>query len=162
MDSGTVETTLPLSSSTFLSPTGSLSEVVELLAPSITSTPLGKVGHREGWTVSSDSRMSSTSLFASSNFNIPGLPSVGFGSLTPSVPSVAGSHHISSTWPLDSFPSSPSALHLTIDQATSLPAYLALHPSVRCLVLDWPRTFRCSRGWRPYTITPSKGWRMRC
>ena len=66
--SGTVDTTLPLSSSTFLSPTGSLSKVVEPLAPSITSTPLGKAGHREGRTVSSDSRLSSTSLFASSSF----------------------------------------------------------------------------------------------
>ena len=120
MASSTVDTTLPLSSSTFLSAMGSLSEVAEPLAPSITSTSLGKVGHREGWTISSDSRMSSTSLFASSSFNIPGLPSMGFGSLTPSVPSIAGSHHISSTWPPDSFPSSPSAPCLTIDQATSL------------------------------------------
>ena len=110
--SGTVDTTLPLSSSTmdtFLSPTGSLNEVVEPLVPSITSTPLGKAGHKEGWTVSSDSRHSSASLFASSSFNIPRLPSMGFGSLTPSVPSITGSHHISSTWPPDSFPSSQSA-----------------------------------------------------
>ena len=107
MDSETVDTILPLSSSTFLSPTGSLSEVVEPLAPSITSTPLGKAGHREGWTISSDSRMSSASLFASSSFNIPGLPSVGFGSLTPSVPSITSSHHISSTWPQTRFPSAP-------------------------------------------------------
>ena len=120
MNSRTVDTTLPLGSSTFLSPMGSLSEVVELLAPSITSTPLGKVGHRKGQTISSESRMSSASLFASSSFNIPGLPSMGFGSLTPSVPSVTGSHHISSTWPPDTFPSGPSAPHLTIDQVTSL------------------------------------------
>ena len=120
MDYGTVDTTLPIGSSTFLSPTGSLSKVVEPLAPSITSTPLGKVGHREGWTISSDSRLSSASLFASSSFNIPGLPSVGLGSLTPSVPSITGSHHISSTWPPNAFPSGPSALRLTIDQATSL------------------------------------------
>ena len=120
MASGTVDTTLPLGSRTFLSPTGSLSEVVEPLASSITSTPLGKAGHREGQTISSDSRMPSTSLFTSSSFNIPGLPSVGFGSLTPSVPSVIGSHNISSTWSPDSFPSGPSALRLTIDQVTSL------------------------------------------
>ena len=43
-----------------------------------------------------------------------------FGSLTPSVPSITGSHHILSTWPPDSFTSSQSALHLTIDQATNL------------------------------------------
>ena len=118
-----VNTTLPLGSSTmdtFLSPMGSLSEVVELLAPSITSTPLGKAGHREGRMISSDSRHSSASLFASSSFNMPGLPSVGFGSLTPSVPSIASSHHILSTWPPDSFPSGPSALRLTIDQANSI------------------------------------------
>ena len=106
--SSTVDMTLPLGSSrmdTFLSPMGSLSEVVEPLAPSITSTPLGKAGHREGRTISSDSRHSSASLFASSSFNIPELPSVGFGSLTPSVPSITSSHHISSTWPPNSFPS---------------------------------------------------------
>ena len=45
---------------------------------------------------------------------------MGFGSLAPSVPSVAGSHHISSTWPPDAFPSGPSAPRLTTDQATSL------------------------------------------
>ena len=120
IDSGTVDTTLPIGSSTFLSPTGSLSEVVDPLAPPITSTPLGKRGHREGQTISSNSRMSSASLFASSSFNIPGLPSVGLGSLTPLVPSVASSHHISSTWPFDAFPSGPSAPCLTVDQATSL------------------------------------------
>ena len=111
MDSRTVDTTIPLGSSMFLSPTGSLSKVVELLAPSITSTPPGKVGHREGWTVSSNSRMSSTLLFASSSFNIPGLPSMGFGSLTSSVPSITGSHHISSTWPPTHFPLAPQ-LHI--------------------------------------------------
>ena len=118
-----VDTTLPIGSSTidtFRSPTGSLSEVVEPLAPSITSTPLSKAGPREGWMISSDSRHSSASLFASSSFNLPGLPSVGFGSLTPSVPSIAGSHHILSIWPPDSFPSRPSTLRLTIDQATSI------------------------------------------
>ena len=105
---------------TFCSPTGSLSEVVEPLAPSITSTPLGKAGPREGWMISSDSRHSSASLFASSSFNLPGLPSVGFGSLTPLVPSITGSHHISSTWPPNSFPSGSSTPRLTIDQATSI------------------------------------------
>ena len=72
IDSAVVDTTLPISSSTmdtFRSATGSLSEV-------------GKAGPREGWTISSDSRHSSASLFASSSFNLPGLPSVGFGSVT--------------------------------------------------------------------------------
>ena len=123
IDSGTVDTTLPIGSSTmdtFCSPTGFLSEVVEPLAPSITSTPLGKAGPREGRMISSDSRHSSALLFASSSFNLPGFPSVGLGSLTPSVPSIAGSHHISSTWPPNSFPSGPSTPQLTIDQANSI------------------------------------------
>ena len=121
--SATVDTTLPIGSSTmdtFHSPMGSLSKVVEPLAPSITSTPLGKAGPREGRTISSDSRHSSASLFASSSFNIPRLPSMGFGSLTLSVPSIASSHYISSTWPTDSFHSGPSAPWLTINQANSI------------------------------------------
>ena len=105
---------------TFCSPTGSLSKVVEPLAPSITSTPLGKAGPREGWTISSDSRHSSALLFASSSFNLPRFPFVGLGSLTLSVPSIAGSHHILSTWPLNAFLSGPSTPQLTIDQATSI------------------------------------------
>ena len=118
-----VNTTLPIGSSTmdiFCSPMGPLSEVIEPLAPSITSTPLGKAGPREGWTISSDSRHSSALLFASLSFNLPGFPSMGLGSLTPSVPSITGSHHISSTWPSNSFPSRPSTPWLTIDQANSI------------------------------------------
>ena len=123
IDSSMVDTTLPISSSTmdtFRSLTGSLSEVVEPLAPSNTSTPLGKAGPREGQTISSDSRHSSALLFTSSSFNLPGFPSVGLGSLTPLVPSITGSHHISSTWPPNSFPSGSSTLQLTIDQANSI------------------------------------------
>ena len=105
---------------TFRSPMGSLSEVIEPLPPSITSTPLGKAGPREGRTNSSDSRYSSALLFASLSFNLPSFPSVGLGSLTPLVPSIAGSHHISSTWPLNSFPSGPSTSWLTTDQANSV------------------------------------------
>ena len=104
----------------FRSETGSFSKVVEPLAPSITSTPLGKAGPREVRTITSDSRHSFTLLFTNLSFNIPRLPSVGFGSLTPSVPSIASSHHISSTWPTNSFPSRPSAPWLTIDQANSI------------------------------------------
>ena len=118
-----VNTTLPISSSTmdtFCSPMGSLSEVVEPLAPSITSTPLGKAGPREGQTISSDSRHSSALLFASSSFNLPGFPSMGLGSLTPLVPRITGSHHILSTWPPNAFPSRPSTPQLTIDQVTSI------------------------------------------
>ena len=123
IDSTMVDTTLPISSSTmdtFCSPMDSLSEVIEPLAPSITSIPLGKAGPREGWMISSHSRHSSASLFASSSFNLPGFPSVGLGSLTPSVPSIAGSHHILSTWPPNSFSSRPSTPWLTINQANSI------------------------------------------
>ena len=119
VDSSTVDTTLPISSSTmdtFRSPMGSLSEVIEPLAPSITSTPLGEAGPREGQMISSDRRDSSALLFTSSSFNLPHFLSMGLGSLTPSVPSIAGSHHISSTWPPNSFPSRPSTPRLTIDQ----------------------------------------------
>ena len=90
-DSSTVDTTLPISSSmfdAFHSLTGSFSDMIEPLPPSITSTPLGQasLGHRH--TTSADSRHSAASLFTSSNFNLPGY------SLTPSVPSITGSHHM--------------------------------------------------------------------
>ena len=51
IDSSTVDTTLPIGSSTmdtFCSPMGSLSKVIEPLAPSITSTALGKAGPERG------------------------------------------------------------------------------------------------------------------
>ena len=115
--------TLPIGSSTldtFGSSTGSLSNVIEPLAPSITSTSLGKASCREEWTTSSDSRPLSASLFTSSSFNLPGYPSDRLGSLTPSVPSITGSHHILSTWPPNLFSSRPSTPRLTIDQANSI------------------------------------------
>ena len=73
-----VDAILSVSSSmfdAFHSPTGSVSNVIELLPPSITSTPLSKAGPREGRMTSSDSRHSSASLFASSSFNLPSYPS---------------------------------------------------------------------------------------
>ena len=94
--------------------------MIELLPPSITSTPLGQAGPGHGRTTSADRRHSSASLFTSSNFNLPGYPAVGLGSLTPSVPSIAGSHHVLSTWPPNLFPLGPSALQLTIDQANNI------------------------------------------
>ena len=69
---------------------------------------------------SSDSRYSSALLFTSSSFNLRGFPSVGLGSLTPYVPSITGSHHISSTWPPNLVPSGPSTPWLTIDQTNSI------------------------------------------
>ena len=118
-----VDTTLPIGSSildTFRSPTGSFSDVVEPLPPSITSTPLGQAGPRHGWMTSSDSMHSSALLFASSSFNLPSFPSMGLGSLTPLVPSITGSHHILSTWPPNLLPSGPSTPRLTIDQANNI------------------------------------------
>ena len=123
VDSSMADITLPIGSSmlyTFCSPTGSLSDVIELLAPSITSTPLGKSGPREGQMTSSDSRHSSASLFASSSFSLPGYPSMGLRSLTPSAPSIAGAQHILSTWPPNLVSSGPSTPQLTIDQANSI------------------------------------------
>ena len=123
MDSSTVNTTLPIGSSildTFRGLTGSFSDVVEPLPPSITSTPLGEASPRHGQMTSSDSRHSSALLFTSSSFNLPSYPSMGLGSLTPLVPNIAGPHHILSTWPPSLFPSGPSTLQLTIDQANSI------------------------------------------
>ena len=104
----------------FRSPTGSLSDVIEPLPPSITSIPLGQAGPRHGCMTSASSRHSSASLFISPNFNLLGYPAVGLGSLTPSVPSITGSHHVSSTWPSNLFPSGPSTPWLTIDQANNI------------------------------------------
>ena len=118
-----VNTTLPVSSSmfdSFHSPMGSFSDVTEPLPPSITLTPLGQGGPKHGCTTLADSRHSTASLFTSPNFNLPRYPAIGLGSLTPSVPSIAGSHHMSSTWPPSLFPSGPSTLQLTIDQAKSI------------------------------------------
>ena len=122
-DSSTVNTTLSISSSmfdSFHSPTGSFSNVTELLPPSITSTPLGQAGPRHGHTTSADSRHSTALLFTSPNFNLPGYPAIRIRSLTPSVPSIAGSHHMLSTWPPSLFPSRPSTPRLTIDQANNI------------------------------------------
>ena len=118
-----VDTTLPISSSMFdgfRSPTGSFSDMTEPLPPSITLTPLGQAGQRHGHTTLADSRHSTASLFTSANFNLPSYPAIGLGSLTPSLPSIAGSHHVLSTWPPSLFTPRPSTLHLTIDQANSI------------------------------------------
>ena len=54
------------------------------------------------------------------NFNLPSYPAVRLGSLTPLVPSIASFHHVSSTWPPNLFPSGPTTLWLTIDQANNI------------------------------------------
>ena len=122
-DTPTLNSTLPVSSSTFdgfHSPMGSYSDVTELQPPSITSTPLGLGAPRQWLTTSEKSRHSLAALYTSPGFNFPGHPVVGPSNLTPSIPSLAGSHHMSSTWPTGMFTSRPSSPHLTIDQANSL------------------------------------------
>ena len=122
-DTSTLNSTLPISSSTFdglHSPMGSHSDVTKLLAPSITLTPLG-LGSPRQWQITSDeSRHSLASIYTSPGFNLPGYPAAGPGNLTPTVPSLAGSHHMLSTWPTGVFTSRPSSPHLTIDQANSI------------------------------------------
>ena len=115
--------TLPVSSTGFdgfRSLTGSHSMVTELHPPSITSTPLG-LGTLQQWqSVSEESQCSLASLYTSPGFNLPGQPVVGLGNLTPSVPSLAGSHQVSSTWPTGVLTPGLSSPHLTIDQANSV------------------------------------------
>ena len=104
----------------FCSPMGAFSNVTEPLHSSVTLTPLGQAGPRHRRTTSADSRHLTASCFTSPNFNLPGYPAIRLGSLTPSVPSIAGSPHVSSTWPPSLFTSRPSTLWLTIDQANSI------------------------------------------
>ena len=122
-DSHTLNTTLPISYSMFdglHSPTGSYSDVTEPLSPSMTSTPLGLASPRHWRTTSAESRQSMASLYTSPNFNFPGYPAVGPGNLTPSVPSIARSHHVLSTWPPGMFTPGQLTPRLTIDQANSI------------------------------------------
>ena len=127
-DSHTLNTTLPISSIVFdglHSPTDSYSNMTEPLPPSITSTPLGLASPRHWRTTLAESRQSMASLYTSPSFNFPRYPAVGPSNLTPSVPSIAGSHHVSSTWPPDMFTSGPSTPQLTIDQANSIFNFVA-------------------------------------
>ena len=122
-DACTLNSTLPINSSVldgFHSPMGFHSDVTELQPSSITLTPLGLGTPRQWQTVSDESRHSLASIYTSPGFNLPGYPAAGPSNLTPSVPSLAGSHHMSSTWPTGVFTSGPSSPHLTIDQANSL------------------------------------------
>ena len=145
-DSSAVDTTLPISSSMFdgfRSPAGSFSDVTEPLPPSITSTPLGQAGLSHGHTTSADSRHLTALLFTSPNFNLPGYPAIRLKSLTPSIPSIAGSHHVSNTWPPSSFPSRPSTPRLTIDQANSI---FSLASECQALVVKLAKEFHVLSG----------------
>ena len=70
--------------------------------------------------MSKENRHSLALLYTSPGFNLPGHLVAGPSNLMPSVPSLAGSHHMSSTWPAGVFTSGPSSPHLTIDQTNSL------------------------------------------
>ena len=122
-DIRTLNSTLPISSrgfDGFCSLTGSQSEVTKLQPPSITLTPLGLGAPRQWRSISEESRCSLALLYTSPGFNLLGHLVAGPGNLTPSIPSLAGSHHMSSTWPAGVFTSGRSSSHLTIDQANSL------------------------------------------
>ena len=88
--------------------------------PTITSTPLGPAGPRQGQTFSDDSRPSLASLYTSLYFNVPGYLVVGLGNMTPLAPSIAESHHVSSTWLHSVVTPRVPPLCLTIDQTQSV------------------------------------------
>ena len=102
------------------SPMGSYGDVTEPLPPSITSTPLGLASPRHWQTTLAESRQSMASLYTSLNFNFPGYPAVRPGNLTPSIPSIARSHHMLSTWPPGMLTHRPLTPQLTIYQANSI------------------------------------------
>ena len=70
--------------------------------------------------MSDESRHLLASIYTNPGFNLPRYSAAGSGNLMPSISSLAGSHHMSSTWPTSAFTSGPSSPHLTIDQANSL------------------------------------------
>ena len=122
-DTHKLNSTLPISSSGFdgfHSLMGSHSKATELHPPSITLTPLGLGDPRQWQSTYEESRHLLALLYTSPGFNLPGQPAAGPGNLTPSVPSLTGSHHMSSTWPAGIFTSGPPSPHLTINQANSL------------------------------------------
>ena len=122
-DTCELNSTLSISSSgfdSFHSPMVSHSKVTELQPLSITSTPLGLGTPRQWRSMSKESRHSLASLYTSPGFNLLGHLVAGPSNLMPSIPSLAGSHHVSSTWPTSVFTSGPTSPHLTINQTNSL------------------------------------------
>ena len=122
-DTCKLNSTLPISSSGFdgfHSLMGSHSKATELQPPSITSTPLGLGTPQQRQSILEESQHSLASLYTSPGFNLPGQLVAGLGNLTPSIPSITGSHQVSSTWPASVLtPGQPLPL-LTIDQANSV------------------------------------------
>ena len=118
-DTHELNSTLPISSSRFdgfRSPSGSHSEATKLHPPSITLTPLGLGTPRQWRSTSKESRRSLALLYTSPGLNLPAQLVAGPSNLTPSVPNLTGSNHMSSTWPTSVFTSGPPSLHLTINQ----------------------------------------------
>ena len=99
---------------------GSHGEATKLQPPSITSIPLGLGASRQWRSTSKESRCLLASLYTSPGFHLPGHLVAGPGNLMPSIPSLAGSHHMSSTWPTSVFTPGPSSPYLTINQANRL------------------------------------------
>ena len=122
-DTCKLNSNLPVSSSGFhgfRSLTGSHSKATELQPPSITLTPLGLGTLQQQLSISEESRCSLASLYISPGFNLPGQLVAGLGNLMPSIPSITGSHQVSSTWPASVLTPSLPSPHLTIDQANSM------------------------------------------
>ena len=122
-DTCELNSTLPVSSirfDGFYSLMGSHSEATKLHPPSITSTPLGLGAPWQWQSVLEGSRHPLASLYTSPGFNLPGKLVAGPGNLTPSVPSLAGSQQVSSTWPASVLTPGLSSPHLTINQANSM------------------------------------------
>ena len=99
---------------------GSHSEATELQPSSITLTPLGLRTQRQWRSISEESQCSLASLYTSPGFNLPEQLVAGLRNLTPSIPSITGSHQVSSTWPASILTPGLPSPHLTIDQANSM------------------------------------------
>ena len=122
-DTHELNSTLPVSSSGFdgfRRPMEFQSKATELHPPSITSTPLGLGAPQQWRSVLEESHHLLASLHTSPGSNLPGQPVAGLSNLTPSSPSLAGSHQVSSTWPTGILTPGLSSPHLTIDQANSV------------------------------------------
>ena len=66
------------------------------------------------------SQRSLASLSSSPGFILPGQSVAGLSNLMPSIPSLTGSHQVTSTWPTGVLTPGLSFPHLTIDQANSV------------------------------------------
>ena len=156
-DTRKLDSILPISSSGsdgFHSPMRSHSEATELHPPSITLTPLGLGIPRQWQSTSEESRCSLALLYTSPGFNLPGQLVAGLGNLMPSIPSLAGSHHVSSTWPTGVLMPGPSSTHLTIDQANSL---YKLAAECQVLGVKLAKTFQVLSGLEAMHHNPIQG-----